>query len=86
MKIRPTLLLLVATVFLAGCTSIPLGFTKAEWKALTPEQQARYTSGDRNSFVSHITSARSDADTTVRNLNAGNYDSGFRDTSPGAAR
>ena len=36
------LLLAIATALLAGCQSFPMGLSEAQWKALSPEQQADY--------------------------------------------
>jgi hypothetical protein len=86
----PFVLVSVLTAFVAGCSTLPPGFTRAEWNALTPQQQARYTAAARNadlpSFKSQISSARSEADSTISNLNRGNFDSSYRDTSPGAVK
>lgn len=67
----------LASVFaalVAGCSTLPPGFTRAEWNSLTPKQQARYTAAARNAdlpgFKSQITSARTEADSTIRSLNA----------------
>ncbi len=37
------LLLALAAALLAGCQSYPMGLSEAQWKALSPEQQADYT-------------------------------------------
>ena len=83
----------LASVFaalVAGCSTLPPGFTRAEWNSLTPKQQARYTAAARNAdlpgFKSQITSARTEADSTISSLNRGNFDSSYHDTSPGAVR
>jgi hypothetical protein len=64
----------VLTAFVSGCSTLPHGFTRAEWNSLTPKQQARYIAAARNAdlpgFISHIASARSDADSTIRSLNS----------------
>ncbi|MBC7369600.1 MAG: hypothetical protein H7343_22760 [Undibacterium sp.] len=73
MKRSATLILITcASVLLAGCTSIPPGLTKAQWNALSPQQRTQYAAAnndDRRGFTSHITSLRSDADSTLRSLN-----------------
>lgn len=61
-----------ALSLLAGCSSIPPGLTQAQWNALSPQQKAQYaaeTNHDRRGFMSHLTSTRSDADSTLRGLN-----------------
>ena len=64
----------VLAAFVSGCSTLPPGFTRAEWDALTPKQQARYTAATRKAdlpgFLSHISSARSEADSTIRSLNS----------------
>lgn len=64
----------VLTALVSGCSTLPPGFTRAEWDSLTPKQQARYTAAARNAdlpgFKSQINSARSEADSTIRSLNS----------------
>lgn len=74
MKRSTTLIIAACAIALlaAGCTSIPQGFTPAQWQSLSPKQQAKYlatTQRDRQGFSSDITSARSDADSTLSRLN-----------------
>ena len=55
-----------------GCSTIPPGFTRAEWNTLTPQQQAREIDlarrQDLPGFKSNMATARSEADSTISRL------------------